>query len=64
MFDEALRMALALATDGPLGIRVLITDAKDERAAHFYERRGLVAPAPTAWPRRMVLDLKPLVARQ
>lgn len=59
LFDEALSMTLTLASDGPIGFRLLVTDAKDERAARFYERRGLVALGDEGWPRRMVLDLNP-----
>jgi GNAT superfamily N-acetyltransferase len=63
LFDQALLRTLTLATDGPIGFRVLLTDAKSERVATFYERRGMVALADTSWPRRMVLDLKPLSIR-
>ncbi len=62
MFDEALRKTLLLASEGPVGIRVLVTDAKSERAAVFYERQGLVRLTDGRWPCRMVLDLKPLLA--
>ena len=62
LFDEALQRTLTLATDGPIGFRVLVTDAKNERAASFYERRGMVALTDAGWPRRMVLDLKPLTS--
>lgn len=62
LFDEALRKTLMLASDGPIGVRVLVTDAKSERAAVFYERKGLVRLAEGQWPCRMVLDLKPLLA--
>lgn len=63
LFDEALRRTLLLAAEGPIGFRVFVTDAKNERAASFYERRGLVALT-DQWPRRMVLDLKPLLPRR
>lgn len=61
LFDEALRKTTALATEGPIGVRVLITDAKNERAAAFYERRGLVRLTTGRWPCRMVFDLGPLL---
>ena len=61
LFDEALRRTLTLSADGPIGFRVLITDATDEGAAKFYERFGLVRLTEGRWPCRMVLDLKPLV---
>lgn len=64
LFDEALQRTLMLAADGPIGFRVLITDAKNERAATFYERRGMVTLSDASWPRRMVLDLKDFVARR
>jgi GNAT superfamily N-acetyltransferase len=63
LFDEALRKTLLLASEGPIGLRVLVTDAKNERAADFYERRGLVRLTEGRWPCRMVLDLRPLVTR-
>lgn len=63
LFDEALQRTLLLAAEGPIGFRVLVTDAKNERAATFYQRRGLAALT-DQWPRRMVLDLKPLVPRR
>lgn len=61
LFDEALRKTLLLASEGPIGVRVLVTDAKSERAATFYERKGLVRLTEGRWPCRMVLDLKPLL---
>lgn len=61
LFDEALRRTIALAADGPIAFRVLITDAKDERAAVFYERRGMTRLTDGTWPCRMVADLKPLL---
>lgn len=61
LFDEALRKTLLLAAEGPIGFRVLVTDAKNDRAASFYERRGLIRLTEGRWPCRMVLDLKPLV---
>ena len=60
LFDEALHRTLVLAAEGPIGFRVVVTEAKNERAATFYARRGLVALT-DRWPRRMVLDLKPLL---
>lgn len=62
LFDEALQRTLGLAADGPIGFRVLVTDAKNERAAVFYQRRGMVALAEAGWPRRMMLDVKPLLS--
>ena len=61
MFDEALRKTLALASEGPITVRVLVADAKNERAAVFYERKGLVRLTVGRWPCRMVLDLWPLL---
>lgn len=61
LFDVALRKTLLLATEGPIGVRVLVTDAKSDRAAVFYERRGLVRLTADRWPCRMVLDLAPLL---
>ena len=63
LFDEALQRTLVLAADGPIGFRVLVTDAKNARALTFYNRRGMSALVEGNWPRRMVLDLKQLVAR-
>jgi GNAT superfamily N-acetyltransferase len=63
LFGEALLLTLRLVTEGPIAFRVLITDAKNERAVSFYERRGLVALTGST-PRRMVLDLKPLISPQ
>jgi len=63
LIHEALRKTLTLAADGPIGFRVLVTDAKDERAASFYQHRGMVRLSEGRWPRRMVLDLKPLLPR-
>jgi len=63
LFDEALRKTLMLASEGPIGVRVLVTDAKTERAAAFYNRKGLVRLTEGRWPCRMVLDLKPLLVR-
>jgi GNAT superfamily N-acetyltransferase len=61
LFDRALEKTLSLAVEGPVGIRVFVTDAKDERAASFYERRGLERLTPGRWPCRMALDLRPLI---
>ena len=63
LFEEALQRTLMLAADGPIGFRVLIADAKSQRAARFYERRGMVSVTEGGWPWRMVLDLKPLSSR-
>jgi GNAT superfamily N-acetyltransferase len=62
LFDEALTKTLVLAAAGPIGFRVLVTDAKDERAKRFYEQRGMMALTRDRWPCRTVLDLKPLVS--
>src|SRR5690606_34673516 len=61
LFDQALRKTLVLAAEGPIGFRVLLADAKSERATVFYERLGLVRLTEGRWPCRMVLDLKPLL---
>lgn len=58
LFDHALRKTLTLATEGPIGFRALVTDAKDERAATFYERQEMLRLTPNQWPCRMVLDLR------
>ncbi len=63
LFDDALRRTLQLAREGPVGVRLFITDAKGERAAGFYERRGMTALAQDGWPRRLVIDLAPLLDR-
>ncbi len=64
LFEEALATTLRLATEGPVGIRLLVTDAKDARAERFYEGRGMVGLGPAGvWPRRMVLDLAQLTPR-
>lgn len=64
LFDEALLRTVTLAVDGPIGFRVLLTDARNERVVAFYERRGMVAITAESWPRRTVLDLKPLLLRK
>lgn len=61
LFDQALAKTLVLASDSPVAFRVLITDAKDERAASFYDARGMTRIGAGGWPRRMVLDLKRLL---
>jgi GNAT superfamily N-acetyltransferase len=58
LFDMALQQIVALLSNGPIGFRVLITDAKDERAQTFYLRQGMESSPGCDWPRRMVLDLK------
>lgn len=65
LFEEALGLALELATSGPLAFRLFVTDAIDEDAVRFYERFGL-ARLSDSLPARLVLDTKPLVegARQ
>jgi GNAT superfamily N-acetyltransferase len=60
LFEEALGLTLQLATTGPIGFRLFVTDAIDAAAARFYEPRGLTRLSET-FPCRMVLDLAPLV---
>jgi len=60
LFEEALGLTLQLAKTGPVLFRLLVTDAIDEAAAGFYERRGLVRLG-DEFPCRMVLDLRPIV---
>lgn len=60
LFEEALGLALELATSGPVAFRLFVTDAVDENAARFYERFGL-ARLSDVFPARMVLDIKPLL---
>ena len=38
LFEEALGLTLQLAAAGPVGFRLLVTDAIDADAARFYER--------------------------
>ncbi len=60
LFEEALGLALSLATSGPVAFRLFVTDAIDEDAVRFYEHFGL-ARLSASIPARMVLDIKPLV---
>ncbi len=60
LFEDALGRTLQLANGGPVSFRLLVTDAIDSDAAHFYGRFGLVALSST-FPCRMVLDLRPLL---
>lgn len=60
LFEEALGLALELATSGPVAFRLFVTDAINEGAVQFYERFGL-ARLSDALPARMVLDIKPLL---
>src|SRR5688572_26829078 len=60
LFEEALGLTLQLAKTGPVAFRLLVTDAIDEGAARFYERRGLVRLS-DRYPCRMVLDVRPIV---
>ena len=60
LFEEALGLALELATAGPVAFRLFVTDAINEDAVRFYERFGL-ARLSDALPARMVLDLEPLL---
>jgi len=63
LFEEALGIALTLARSGPVAFRLLVTDAIDPDAERFYARFGLARLSGGASPRRMVLDLRPLVGR-
>jgi GNAT superfamily N-acetyltransferase len=60
LFEEALGLILQLASRGPVGFRLFVTDAIDEAAARFYERLGF-SRLTNEFPCRMVLDLKPLL---
>ena len=60
LFEEALGITLRLATEGPVGFRLLVTDAIDADARAFYERLGLSALS-DRFPARMVLDLGKIV---
>lgn len=60
LFEEALGLTLQLAHGGPVGFRLLVTDAIDAEAMRFYERFGLAALA-DRFPSRMVLDLQPML---
>jgi len=60
LFEEALGLTLQLAKTGPVAFRLFVTDAIDEAAARFYERRGFARLSDT-FPCRMVLDLAPFV---
>ena len=60
LFEQALGLTLELARNGAAGFRLLVTDAKDESAARFYERYGLFRLT-AQHPCRMVLALRPLV---
>jgi GNAT superfamily N-acetyltransferase len=62
LFEEALGRTIQLAKAGPVAFRLFVTDAIDEGAVRFYERRGF-ARLGEAFPCRMVLDLAPLVRR-
>jgi len=63
LFEEALGLTLQLAGSGPVAFRLFVTDAIDEAAAGFYERFGF-SRLSTEFPCRMVLDLKPLLAKR
>jgi GNAT superfamily N-acetyltransferase len=60
LFEEALGIALQLASTGPVAFRLFVTDAIDAEAARFYDRFGLHRLSDD-FPARMVLDLRPLV---
>ncbi len=62
LFEEALGLTLQLARSGPIGFRLLVTDAIDQRAVDFYGHFGLTSLG-DGLPCRMALDLLPLVMR-
>lgn len=62
LFDEALGLTLTLGQSGPVGFRVLTSDAIDEAAVGFYEHFGFVRITSKP-PCRMVLDLRPLLEK-
>ena len=61
MFDELVQMSVAIAAEGPIGVRLIVTDAKDHRSFGFYAKRGMTSVVSDGWPRRMVIDLRPIV---
>lgn len=60
MFDAAVERVLE--SRRALMFRLLVTDALHEDALRFHERRGMTALTAEGFPRRMVLDLKELIA--
>jgi hypothetical protein len=60
LLEKALGLTLQLAHAGPVGFRLLVTDAIDADVARFYERFGL-ARLSEGCPCRTVLDLRPLL---
>ena len=49
-----------MAKSGPMGVRVLATDAIDAQAESFYHRFSFATVA-EGYPCRMILDLRPLL---
>ncbi len=62
LFDHATSLVLRLCDEGPVSFRLFVTDAIDAEAARFYAHFGFKALS-EGYPRRMVLDLKPLLGR-
>lgn len=60
LLREAIGLTMDLTNAGPVTFRLLVTDAIDEAATRFYEHHGFSSLRSTS-PRRLVLDLKPLV---
>lgn len=61
LFEEVLSLCLKSAQHGPLGIRLLVTDAIDTQAEQFYRRFGMLTVT-EKYPCRMVLDLRPFLS--
>lgn len=61
LFDHAIELVLRLCHDGPVSFRLLVTDAIDADAERFYAHFGF-KPVTAGYPRRMVLDIKPLLS--
>jgi hypothetical protein len=60
LFEDAL--ARAVEVGEIVGVRLLVTDAKDDAAVEFYRHIGMFALG-DGFPCRMVLDLRTTVAR-
>lgn len=56
LFADALKQVERAAA--LVGIRLLLTDAKDDEAMAYYESVGLLGVQSSGFPRRMVLDLE------
>jgi GNAT superfamily N-acetyltransferase len=64
LFEQALGEALKLGvTTGPIRFRLFVADAINEKAESFYAYFGLKSIS-MKFPKRMVLDLKPIFDEQ